>query len=124
MTNLVTGSVLLTHDVGLHARPSVKLTKLAQGHLDLHSSRSQVDMDWLADRARELGGPASLDSLVRQANTALEVLRAAQGARVALADAVAQRACDIALSVLEGDTAVEVLVVDRRGRLEGRAGGW
>ena len=25
-----TGSVLLTHDVGLHARPSVKLTKLAK----------------------------------------------------------------------------------------------
>jgi len=25
------GSVLITHDVGLHARPSVKLTKLAKG---------------------------------------------------------------------------------------------
>lgn len=30
MSNLITGSVLLTHDVGLHARPSVKLTKLAK----------------------------------------------------------------------------------------------
>jgi phosphocarrier protein len=30
MSKLVTGSVLLTHDVGLHARPSVKLTKLAK----------------------------------------------------------------------------------------------
>jgi len=30
MTKLATGSVLLTHDVGLHARPSVKLTKLAK----------------------------------------------------------------------------------------------
>jgi phosphocarrier protein HPr len=27
---VTTGSVLLTHDVGLHARPSVKLTKLAK----------------------------------------------------------------------------------------------
>jgi phosphocarrier protein len=27
----VNGSVLLTHEVGLHARPSVKLTKLAKG---------------------------------------------------------------------------------------------
>ena len=26
----MTGSVLLTHEVGLHARPSVKLTKLAK----------------------------------------------------------------------------------------------
>ena len=30
MSHLATGSVLLTHDVGLHARPSVKLTKLAK----------------------------------------------------------------------------------------------
>jgi phosphocarrier protein HPr len=28
--NVMTGSVLLTHAVGLHARPSVKLTKLAK----------------------------------------------------------------------------------------------
>ena len=30
MTERVTGSVLLTHEVGLHARPSVKLTQLAK----------------------------------------------------------------------------------------------
>ena len=30
MAERKTGSVLLTHDVGLHARPSVKLTKLAK----------------------------------------------------------------------------------------------
>jgi phosphocarrier protein len=30
MVERVTGSVLLTHDIGLHARPSVKLTKLAK----------------------------------------------------------------------------------------------
>ena len=31
MSDTATGSVLITHDVGLHARPSVKLTKLAKG---------------------------------------------------------------------------------------------
>lgn len=31
MSDHVTGSVLITHDVGLHARPSVKLTKIAKG---------------------------------------------------------------------------------------------
>ena len=31
MSEAVTGSVVITHDVGLHARPSVKLTKLAKG---------------------------------------------------------------------------------------------
>lgn len=30
MTDCATASILLTHDVGLHARPSVKLTKLAK----------------------------------------------------------------------------------------------
>ncbi len=30
MSSTATGSILMTHDVGLHARPSVKLTKLAK----------------------------------------------------------------------------------------------
>jgi phosphocarrier protein len=31
MSGTAEGSVLITHDVGLHARPSVKLTKLVKG---------------------------------------------------------------------------------------------
>jgi phosphocarrier protein HPr len=31
MSDWLTGSIVITHDVGLHARPSVKLTKLAKG---------------------------------------------------------------------------------------------
>ena len=31
MSEWATGSVIITHNVGLHARPSVKLTKLAKG---------------------------------------------------------------------------------------------
>ena len=31
MSETATGTVLLEHEVGLHARPSVKLTKLAKG---------------------------------------------------------------------------------------------
>jgi len=31
MSEPVLGSIVITHDVGLHARPSVKLTKLAKG---------------------------------------------------------------------------------------------
>jgi phosphocarrier protein HPr len=38
-----TGSVLLTHDVGLHARPSVKLTKLAK------TFASRVDLALTSD---------------------------------------------------------------------------
>ena len=32
MSDTASGSVVITHDVGLHARPSVKLTKLAMGY--------------------------------------------------------------------------------------------
>ncbi|MEW6642302.1 MAG: HPr family phosphocarrier protein [Pseudomonadota bacterium] len=43
-----TGSVLLTHEVGLHARPSVKLTKLAKTfqsaiELSLEGSETWID---------------------------------------------------------------------------------
>jgi phosphocarrier protein HPr len=31
MTGWISRSIVITHDVGLHARPSVKLTKLAKG---------------------------------------------------------------------------------------------
>ena len=101
-----------------------KLTKLAQGQLDLHSGRSRVDKDWLAERIAELGGATELGSLARRANTAAEVLAAAEQAGLALGEAVASRAREVALGVLAGETAVEVMVFDRGGRLVGRARGW
>ncbi len=97
-----------------------KISKLAAGHLDLHSGRSQVDLDQLAGWCAELGGPASLAAQVRGANTANEVLELARQAGLPLADAVAARARATALAVLDGETAVEVLIFDRRGRLVGR----
>ena len=47
-----------------------KLSKLAQGHLDLHSGRSQVDLDGLADLVASLGGSTDLVDAARRANTA------------------------------------------------------
>lgn len=43
MTNRVRASVLLRHAVGLHARPSVKLTKLAKGF------EARIDLGLTAD---------------------------------------------------------------------------
>ena len=98
-----------------------KLAKLAAGHLDLHSGRSQVDFDFLGDMLAELGGDAILVARARGANTAGEILGLAEAAGLPLADAVAARARATALGVLAGETAVEVLVIDRQGRLVGRA---
>jgi cobalt-precorrin-5B (C1)-methyltransferase len=102
-----------------------KLTKLAQGHLDLHSGRSQVDMDWLAENAAALGAGNEMVEAVRGANTAMEVLGLAIAKNLPLGDLVARRARETALVVLsDAPMAVEVLVFDRAGGLIGVADGW
>ncbi len=100
-----------------------KLCKLAQGHLDLHSGRSQVDFGWLAGVAAEIGADAGLSARLADATSAAGALGIADSAGLALGDAIAHRAQATALGVLDGGTAVEVLVYDRGGRLVGRADG-
>ena len=97
-----------------------KISKLAQGHLDLHSGRSQVNLDWLAERLAALGAGAELVEACRRANTANEVLALSRDA-VALADDLADRARETALGLLDGETEVEVLIFDRQGGLVGRS---
>ena len=62
-----------------------KLSKLAMGHMDLHSGRSQVDMAQLAAWARDLGGTPALAGRVEAANTAYQVLQIADEASLSLA---------------------------------------
>ncbi len=98
-----------------------KMTKLAQGRLDLHSKRGAVDLDGLADLARAAGGDDGLVARIRASNTALHALQHAQAAGIALGDAVAEAAWRTAAPVLEGtDTLLEVAVFDRQGALVGR----
>jgi phosphocarrier protein HPr len=39
--------VVITHDVGLHARPSVKLTKLAKGYASTLEIAGTADGPWI-----------------------------------------------------------------------------
>jgi len=99
-----------------------KLSKLAGGAMDLHSGRSEVDREQLAEVLLSLGAPPSLAMAVRSANTAGEILGLAQSAGLALGNAIAAHARDQALAMLDGSVAVEVIVVDRAGEVVGRAG--
>ncbi|MCV6545950.1 MAG: cobalt-precorrin-5B (C(1))-methyltransferase [Cohaesibacter sp.] len=95
-----------------------KLCKLAQGHMDLHSGRSQVDFDWLAEQMIDLDAPNDLVASTREANTALAVLRMAQAASPALpiAEHVAKLAHMKALSMLKGaDIHLDVIAIGRGG---------
>ena len=84
-----------------------KLTKLAQGATDLHSGRSQVDFDLLAEWAGE-----HCDA-VREANTAKEALEIS-GPELALT--IAEKARLMAAN-LAPDSRIEILVVGREGEL-------
>ncbi len=101
-----------------------KMSKLAAGALDLHSARSQVDFERLARLAEDLGAPATLVAAVAASRTAKQVLDLAGAAALPLADAVAVAARRVAVATVGDGVAVEVLVVDRRGRIVGRAPGW
>ena len=93
-----------------------KLTKLAQGASDLHSSRSQVDFPALAALAAESGraGP-ELARSITAANTARMVLDLAGPE---LADAVARRARIAVQAMLrEAPIEVEIMIIDRDGTM-------
>ncbi len=99
-----------------------KLSKLAAGHLDLHSARSQVDKGYLAGLARRGGADEALAEAVAGANTALEAVQLCRAAGVPLGDLVAEAARATALGVLVGSpVAVDVICIDRAGTVVGRA---
>ncbi len=101
-----------------------KLVKLAQGRLDLHSARSRIDLDALANLMGTLGASPQAVTACREANTAAEALVAATEAGLPLADAVAAHAKKVAAEQAGPGIAVGVVVVDRAGGLVGRAAGW
>ncbi|WP_030259969.1 cobalt-precorrin-5B (C(1))-methyltransferase [Streptomyces violens] len=99
-----------------------KLSKLAAGHLDLHSARSQVDKGFLAGLARQGGADEALATEVAAANTGLAALQLCAAAGVPLGDLVAATARDQALEVLRGaPVAVDVICIDRAGNVVGRS---
>ncbi|WP_129295408.1 cobalt-precorrin-5B (C(1))-methyltransferase [Streptomyces lydicus] len=99
-----------------------KLSKLAAGHLDLHSARSQVDKGFLAELARRGGADEALAQAVAEANTGLAALQLCAAAGVPLGDLVAATARDESLAVLRGaPVAVDVICIDRAGMVVGRA---
>jgi cobalt-precorrin-5B (C1)-methyltransferase len=99
-----------------------KMSKLADGHLDLHSGRSQVDLDSVARSAEAAGATRTLTDLIRAGNTALQAWELCHAEGVALGDVIAERAAGVALDVLrDTEVAVDVVVIDRAGTVVGRS---
>lgn len=95
-----------------------KLVKLAQGSLDLHSGRSQVDFAWLSERV-----PPAIGVAVAKANTAAQVLDLCSGIGFNVGKLIA----DIALGTVQrtlrnAKIKPDIVVVGRQGGIVGRAG--
>ncbi len=100
-----------------------KMTKMAQGLLDLHSNRGSVDLASLAEIAVEGGGSPALGQAILQANTVAQAFDLAKAEAVPIGDIVARKARRTALEAVAGSgTAIEVVIFDRAGTLVGRAG--
>ena len=101
-----------------------KMTKLAQGHLDLHSARGSADLAALARLAAAGGVPAEICARMAEAATVAEAFALAADQGPALARAVASAAWRTAAEVLRGtDIDLEVLLFSHDGALLGRARG-
>ena len=99
-----------------------KIAKLAQGAMDLHSSKSRLDLGLLAQWLADLGADTGARSAAEAANTAQEVLDQSLVLGIPLGDAIARRAREVALATLAGGTEVEIMVFDRDGNRAGHAG--
>ena len=98
-----------------------KISKLAGGHMDLHSGRSEVNIAALAGHLSELGAPAEILTQARSAHSAGALL--ALAGDLPLGDRVAAAALGMVKETLGGaDIAVDVAIFDRAGALIGRAG--
>ncbi len=95
-----------------------KLTKMAQGAVDLHSARSQVDFDALAETAAALGADRAEIATCNTANQALGLVGAP------LACAIAEAARGAALRLVGGaEIDFDILMIDRSGNIVALADG-
>ncbi len=100
-----------------------KMTKLAEGKLDLHSKRGAVDLAALGERVAQAGGPPSLVDAIAKANSTLHAFELAALAGFDLPALVADSAWRTAAGILAGaPSELEIVVVGRDGRVLASSG--
>ena len=105
-----------------------KMTKLAQGHLDLHSKASSIDLDFLAEQVAELCTDKENSSLelvaqVKAANTSIEVLKLCQqhALGLELGNKICQQALAVARKIVPDNIELEVWAINRQSMIVGKA---
>ncbi len=98
-----------------------KISKLAAGHMDLHSRHSSIDLPQLASWAAELGASGDLQAAICAANTSQQAVALASAEGVALGDAVCAHALAFARGIVPAQVQLEVFAIDRQGLIIGQA---
>ncbi|MCY4044964.1 MAG: cobalt-precorrin-5B (C(1))-methyltransferase [Cellvibrionales bacterium] len=99
-----------------------KLSKLAQGHMDLHSNASSIDFDFLADLAQSNGADGTLIKTMLTANTSVQALKYCQANGIELGNAICQKAYHAAKQTIRHDLLLNVIAINRQGACVGQFG--
>lgn len=94
-----------------------KISKLAQGHMDLNSRASAIDFDFLAAVAKEQGADHDLCEKIVQSNTSIEALKHCNAQSVDLATALCERALSVTKKIVPDSIQVEIIAIDRHGNI-------
>jgi cobalt-precorrin-5B (C1)-methyltransferase len=99
-----------------------KMSKIAKGKMQTHAAGSDVDLEFLAQIAKEVGAPPEGVEEIRKANTARHVQEIVDRRQVAgYWDLVARYVCDHCRKHVADQLAVECILVDFAGKVIGRA---
>lgn len=99
-----------------------KMSKLAQGALDLHSSRSQIDNLFMKSIVCDEYLNENIINQIQNANTALEILEISKEIGFDIAKPIAERALNTARATLRNaDISVDIIITDRKGEILARA---
>lgn len=99
-----------------------KISKLANGHMDLNSRASAIDFDHLGAISKHLGASDKLLNSIKNANTSIEVLKLCQMENIDIVPVLCEAALSKAQSIVPESVQVEVWAIDRRGHFAGNAG--
>jgi cobalt-precorrin-5B (C1)-methyltransferase len=98
-----------------------KVSKLAAGHMDLHSKRSQVDPKFIASVAAEGGVNKNICDQISKAESAGNIIELIEKNNLKLGDYIAKTAQAIVNKKIRNYVDIEVLVYNRKGVQIGHA---
>lgn len=96
-----------------------KITKLANGHMDLNSRVSSIDFQHIAQVAKSVGADEALQQNILEANTSIQALTLCDAHGVSLADAMCELAYQKARAYVPSNIELDVWAIDRKGNMVG-----